>query len=733
MKVIIAEKPSLGRNIAEAIGNMKKGTGCMIGDEYIVTWAFGHLFTLCDVEQYTGAEPKSRWTMDSLPCFPDKYMFELKRSDKDGSIDAGVEKQFNIIRSLCLREDVDTIINAGDSDREGEIIVRIIIDNALTPDEKKQKHIMRLWLPDQTPETIKSALLSDEEDVNYDGLAYEGYARMFTDWLYGVNLTRYASLKTGTLLRVGRVIVPIVKAIYDRDKAIEKFVPEKYYGIQSDLNGVELVSKRKFPFDRLDEAQKMCDRYNSLGGKVLSVSRKKDKLNPGKLYSLTKLQNALSKKYKMSMTDSLAILQKLYEEGYVTYPRTNSEYLATAEKEKIGNIIGKVAEAGYPVVFKDGKSIFDDSKIESHSALTPTTKIPPKGKLSEDEAKVYGMIIRRFTAVFCSQDCIINKTEIVIEAGEDEDGKPEQFSLKGTVIVEPGWTKYDGYTGKDKVLPDLKKGDHVDVDFKPVEKTTQPPKHYTVETLNNYLKNPFREELAKARKEKQNKEENEGVEDDTDDYIAVFEGLELGTEATRTGIIDNARKSRYIALNKDVYTIQKEGEFLIESLARMGIDMDKNKTAEIGRALKKVFKREFTIRQSLYVAQKEISEIFGKYKNSPDDTDGLYGDIVGKCPLCGRDVKRSRYGYQCSGYKEGCKFRIRFDICGRTISVADVKKLLTDGITDKIDGFVSKNGKQFSCRLVLKDQDISFDFSNPVSVSSGTDTEPSAQGAVAEN
>lgn len=697
IKVIIAEKPSLARNIAASIGKMRKQDGFFLGSEYIVTWAFGHLFSLADVEEYAPNPDGTRfWSMKNLPCFPSEFKFELKK-DKNKQTDSGVVKQFETIKALIHRDDVTEIINAGDADREGEIIVRICVDKA----SRNGKAFSRLWLPDQTEETIRAGLAELKSETEYENLANEGFARTYIDWLYGVNLTRYATLKSGTLLRVGRVIVPIVKAIYDRDMAIRNFVPELYYTIASKAatNGeeIELISKQKFSKDELEKAKEKCAEYNAQTAIVTDKKKKKDKLAPGKLYSLTKLQNVLGKKYKMSMEDSLKIVQGLYEKGYVTYPRTNSEYLATAEQDKVKGIIKAVSEIGYPIAFRFHKSIFDDSKIESHSALTPTHKIPKKDSLSENEYIVYSTIMRRFVAVFCSEECMTEKTEIKIKVG-----KLEEFSLKGTVMVSPGWTKYDDYNKKDKLLPLLNKGDSVNIDFKPKEKETSPPKHYTIETLNNYLKNPFREDKANAS------------DDDSEEYRAIFEGLELGTEATRTGIIDNARKSRYILLKKDVYTILPEGERLIESLKDMGINMDKYKTSEMGKALKKVFRGEYTVRDSINIAQKEISEVFGKKNTLPelDTDDGFIGDIAGKCPLCGGDVVRTKFGYGCRGYKDGCKFSLNRKICGRIISLANVKMLLKSGRTSKIAGFISpKSGKSFSAYLKLDGGRAVFDFS----------------------
>ena len=708
MKLIIAEKPSLARNIAGALGANMRREGYLEGNGYLVTWAFGHLFSLADIEEYQPGREDGRWSMENIPCFPGEFRFRLRQTD-DKKPDAGVARQFGIIEALCNREDVEAIVNAGDADREGEIIVRLCISHAL----HEKKPLYRLWLPDQTPETVRAAAEDMHPESEYENLASEGFARTYIDWLYGVNLTRYATLKTGSLLRVGRVIVPIVKAIYDRDKAIEHFVPQTYYSIASrtETKGemVELNSKLRFPKEQAARAEKAAAFYNSIGATVSSVKNKKDSLAPGKLFSLTKLQNLLGKKYKMSMQESLDIVQKLYEDGYLTYPRTNSEYLATAEKGKIKDILKNIEKLGYPVTFKDGKTIFDDSKIESHSALTPTYRIPQKDKLTEKEQLVYSTVLRRFVAVFCAEPCVCVRSEIKINVD-----KWEEFTLRGTVILEKGWTKYEEASVKDKVLPELKKGDVVNVDFKPVEKQTTPPRHYTIETLNNYLKNPFKDDKAAAAET--GKEADAGMpEDDSEDYRAIFEGLELGTEATRTGIIDNARKSEYIKLEKDVYKLLPGGAFLIESIMRLGISMDKYKTSELGRALKKVYRGEMSVEESVKQAEREIAAVFEKTPMPPEkDTDiGLFGEAVGTCPLCGGEVRRTTFGYGCREYKEkGCRFSVNMVICGRVISPSNMRLLLETGRSAKIEGFVSKAGKPFDATLRIEGERVVFDFAN---------------------
>ena len=285
------------------------------------------------------------------------------------------------------------------------------------------------------------------------------------------------------------------------------------------------------------------------------------------------------------------------------------------------------------------------------------------------------------------------------------------------MILTEGWTKYDGGERKDKILPKLDKGDKVNVDFHPEEKQTQPPKHYTIETLNNYLKNPFRDEKSSD-------------ESDDEDYKAIFKGLELGTEATRTGIIDNAKKSGYISLKKDVYNIEKGGRFLIEQLVDMNISMDKYKTSQLGQALKKVYHGEMTVEESVKIAENEIKEVFDNDRNAGS---GFFGDEIGVCPKCGKKVTRGRFAYVCEGADNfgnikhngddtsrkspddksapgKCDFKINLHILGCAITKEQAAKILSDGRTDKLD-FISKSGKNFSARLKLdNDKKIIFDF-----------------------
>ena len=703
MICIIAEKPSLARNIIAAIDpKMKKYDGYYSNDDYIVTYAFGHLFSLYDIEQYDPSyneEQKKRWTLDNLPFFPSQFKFGLKK-------DEGTIKQYKIIRSLVNRDDVNIVVNAGDSDREGEIIVRIILSHAL----KSQKDIRRLWMPDQTPKTIKKELSIMKADSEYDSLANEGLARTYIDWMFGINLSRYATIKASSLFRVGRVIVPIVRVIYDKEMEIRNFVSRKYYSIisKTTVKGetVELISKREFDIENeevqkevLKQAKAFADEYNTHLCKVTNITSEPKIIPSPRLFSLSDLQGVLGKKFKYTMDKSLKIVQSLYEKGFCSYPRTTTSYLAENEKDKFKEIISSFQKLGKNIVFKDNKFIFDDSKIESHSAITPTYKIPHKQDLSEEEQKVYKVIVDRFFAVFAKDPCIVQRTVIDI----DLEGI-EQFKLRGDVMSSKGWTEFEPRDKKDKFLPPLQVGDTFFPSFKPVLKETKPPKRYTTETLNNFLKNPFKDikKIKKSEEEEENKDDSL-IEDDSEDYKAMFEGVELGTEATRSTIINNAISSKYISLRNNVYYLESGGEFYIDSLEKLKISLPKEKTAQLGRSLKKVYRGEIDISECIDLAKKDIEEVFS-YKNITLEGKAI-GQVICSCPYCNNgQIKGMKFGYYCTNPE--CKKGISYDnkylsSIGVRVSPALVRILMTEGIV-KLDNLVSKKtGKRYSAYLEM--------------------------------
>lgn len=705
MKIIIAEKPSLARNIVQAIDpKMKKKDGYFQNDEYIVTYAFGHLFKLYDIEMYRedyDSNKKYPWTLSDLPFFPEHFRFGLEKEE-------GIIKQYKIIRSLINNDDVEMIINAGDSDREGEIIIRIILNYAL----KKEVPIKRLWMPDQTPKTIINELNNLKDDSFYDNLANEGFARTFVDWCYGINLTRYSSIKSHTLLRVGRVIAPIVQEIYNREMAIKEFVPNKYYILASKekTNGeyIELISKKQFDKDQLFNAQETSKIYNQNKAIVKDIKSESKIISPGKLFSLSKLQGELGKKFKMSLDHSLKIVQDLYEKGYVSYPRTPSQYLAENEKEKFREIISQFNNYGVNINFKESKQIFDDSKIESHSALTPTYKIPKKSELSDEEQKVYKMICNRFFSVFSKEPLKVNRTTIDIELND-----LEKFSISGDVVINKGWTIFEDIEKKDKILPNLKIGDEVKINFQPREKETLPPKHYTVETFNNFLKNPFKDTLKNIKDEKEEEE----------DLKALFEGIELGTEATRSSIIQNAIKSKYISLKDNIYKLDINGKYYVETLNKLNVMLPKETTAELGKSLKKVYRGEINIEQAIKITQDEIINIIRqddskiKIDMAPKLFEIEKKNILCKCPNCGNVIGIYEDYYRCNLSSCGL-ILYKNNKLFETLKIKLTKNIAKEIFTKKkleLKDMISKSGNKYDAWLVadFSEKFVKFKFEFP--------------------
>ena len=670
-KLIIAEKPSLARNIASALDIRVNKEGYMENEKYIVSWAFGHLFKLMDVDGYVGE--KRKWSEVKLPFFPEKFEFELKN-------DSGIKKQYKILKNLINSKEVDEIVNAGDADREGQIIVDIIIDTI-----KTNKKIKRLWLPEQTEETIRKAVNNLEDNFKYKNLHNEGLARTYMDWLMGINLTRYISLKSNMLFPVGRVLIPVIKYIYDRDLTIKNFIPEKYFTIENETmcNGtlLKLICDKKYNLLELEKAKSYSYELNRNKGIVRDIIEKEIILNPPKLFSLSKLQSKLSKENKISFAKSLETIQKLYEKGFITYPRTNTEYLAEEEKDKVKELIKLYSD--YRLEFKDSKKIFDSSKIESHSAVMPTLKIPDMNSLNLEEKIIFETIRNRFISNFLKEQTIINQTEIKIAV------RNEIFNLKGKSIKQEGFLKYENQKIDNK-LPYFEINQKIDVDFKVVDKLTVPPKKITEENLSNYLKNPFRNE------------KNQENEDDTQEYREIMKGIEIGTEATRTGIIENAKKYGYITSEKQNFSITEKGIKLIELLDLLHINLYVEKTVEFSMLQKDIYNNRKNINDIIEKTKSELQNII----NQDIEVEKLEKEmeVIGKCPKCNSNIYENSKSYYCSNYKNGCKTSLwkEANYFGQKIKISkdNEKKLLSgEQVVFKIK---SKSGKEYNAHFGIE-------------------------------
>lgn len=676
MKTIIAEKYSYAKNIRSALemkgerftSHMEKANGYLESENYIITWCFGHLFGLQDMDSYIGDGQKRRWSLDDLPFFPEKFEFVLKD-------DPGVRKQFACIRKCIGRS--DEVISAGDADREGQLIVDLVLAKA-----GNRKPVSRLWVNDQTPATIAKGLDEMKPDSFYANIRNEGLARTYIDWLYGINLTRYATVKAGggILLRVGRVIVPVVQEIVARDRAIESFVPEDYMTCVSETEcmGVPLKLKSEHTFAMDDAgADELCRRYNESGGDVTEVTQKETAVQPPHLFSQGSLQSHMGK--RMDPKTVLACAQKLYEAGLISYPRTGTEYLFPTEKEKVKGIL-----KSYPdCAFRDSSAIFNASKNadKSHSAIIPTGKKP--SGLTADQQAVYDAIDTRFRAVFWAQERRVSRTTMTIRVSD------EDFRLTGDVLISEGWGAIETARLNSRQIPPLSEGDHIDTDFRPVKATTSPPKHYTIKALNAFMENPY------AKEEK------------TD--------VQLGTDATRAGIIDNAIRSGYISLRKDTYYAEEKGRFLVDAIDRMQFGIDKNQSLRLAEILVSIRDDGKSVRDALTATEGEIRRIMESSQGV--NVSGMYSGerkadaIVGRCPACGGAVKEEKtdrfHFFVCENHRKddasSCPFIVSADFRRFSdripLTASKMKTLLGGGLVSA--QLTSKAGKKYRANVKL--------------------------------
>lgn len=662
MKLIICEKGTLGKNVAKAIGieDVKEGY-YICKNDYIVTWASGHIFSLYDVDDYLGE--KKSWRDTPLPFIPKVFKYKLTK-----------DKHFEVMKKILKDYPIKTIINSGDSDREGQIIVDIILNQLSWNGDVK-----RLWIPEQTKETIQKELLNLKDNREYINLANEGYARSFMDWLLGINLTRYLTNKAGIKLNVGRVMIPIIKYIYDRDNLIKNFIKTKYYQAESKIekDGISLTLTSEKKFDTKDKCLEYIKSLSNIG-KIENIEKKEIKKTPKKLFSLSKLQAELSERYKMLFKTSMDIIQNLYESGYITYPRTNTEYLSENEKGRIKEIIDKIE--GFNLELKDTKRIFDNTKIESHSAITPTINIPKN--LTPEEDKVYNTIFSRFISNFLVDETLIEKITITIQAGI------ETFKLSGETIIKEGFLKYEPEKIENQ-LPKFEENEELKLNFEAIEKETQPPKKVTEKELSNYLKNPF-------RKEKETEDE---------EYKAILQGIEIGTEATRTETIEKCKHENYISQKGTAYSIEPLGEKLIVILDKLKVNLYKEKTVEFSEMQKKVFKGIVKVEDLLELIKEELENIIGA--DIEVEKIKIEKESIGTCPRCGRSLYENEKSFYCSGYsnKENpCNFTIWKEQKYPPVKLnkSNIKALL-NGKDILLKNLINKAGKKYEAYFNLVD------------------------------
>lgn len=693
-KVIIAEKPSVAKNIAEALNVKVKKDGYMEGPDYIITWAFGHLLQLYDVKDYNG--DLAVWRMANFPFIPSEFKYKVKCDSVDKSkVDKGVEKQINIIRSLIEREDVDGVISACDDDREGQIIGDLII-MYIGVAKPAYRLLLNEWTPDEVLKGIKN--LKDNNDMR--AVHDSGISRQLADWTIGINLTSVATLKyqrgKGHPLNIGRVLLPTLKIIYDRDKEIENFVPNDFFKLTATFKtagGEEFEAtyseNEEDKFNDKKILEEVLDNLQGSKGVVKDKQVEKKKENPPYLFNLSNLQGFITSKFKGWTSDKvLNAAQALYEKKFITYPRTESIALEESLVERAEKVLNSVKK-GLPfeeeVKFGVTKRIFDNSKVESHSAIIPTY-IVPKG-LSKDEEIVYNAIKNRFLAQFMPV-CEFEETKISIGIKDKELGG--SFTAKGKVLINEGWKKVEKIETKEVNLPYVNVDEEMEItNSKIAHNKTKPPKYHIEKTLLKVM-----ETCGK----KFDDEESEEMMD------AVLSGFSIGTAATRAETIKKLKEAGYIYAKDKNLMCTELGRKLVETFPVQEL-FDLQYTGRLEKTLADISKSkiekqnfldlifEFT-RTSVNKIKGEKVVIISDNREEKPDVESL-----GSCPVCGSDVVEGEKGFGCTNWICGCNFIIWKDdkflaSLGKKPNRAMVERLLRDGKV-KGKGFISKKGNTF--------------------------------------
>lgn len=715
MKVILAEKPSVAKTIASFLKANTRRDGYFEGNGYIVTYAFGHLVSLYDMKDYDKEKYSGSWKMANFPFIPaDKFKFK---------VDDSKQKQFNIIKELLNRDDVEYVINATDNDREGELIAFLIFLLA-----KNKKPVKRILVNEWTPQDITRGLenLKDEEDMR--NLQAAGYTRLITDWLIGINFTSVATLKygNGKLLNIGRVILPTVKLVYDRDMEIKNFVPKTYFEIEGNFkcaNGTykgKLIKGKETKFDTEEEAMAVIDSITSKNGVISSKKVTKSKEYAPKLFSLTSLQGYITSKYSHFTSDKvLNVCQSLYEGkgkgGYITYPRTDSVYLEESLTDKASQTLNRLKQ-NLPyedkIKFAKTKRVFDSSKVDSHSAIIPTYIVP--NSLTPDEQIVYQAIKDRFIANFMPPAEYEN-TEIKTDVDDSV------FLTKGKVLKVKGYLEVYNKEQKNDLLPSMEKGENVEVlEILPLKKQTTPPKSYTEDTLLKAMKNCGK---------------------NVDDEDLVLAGYSIGTSATRGDVLKKIAQVGYVNKKGKSYYITNLGINLVEIFPVKDL-FDVDYTGKLEKSLSDIQKGQFSRKEYLlnimnfivknvnlikYDAPKKIntdayvydpktkkalskSQLEAKAtkaakassKKSSSKTDNT---SLGKCPVCGSDVVETEKGFLCTNYQT-CKYGIFKDdkylaLFKKKPNKTMVKSILKKGEA-KVKSLTDKNGNKFDAILTYQ-------------------------------
>lgn len=681
MKVCIAEKPSVAREIAEVLGAKNKMKGYIEGNGYQVTWTFGHLCTLKEPHEYT---PEwKRWSLSSLPMIPPR--FGIKLIDSPSYVE-----QFLVIEKLM--QNAEMVINCGDAGQEGELIQRWVMQKAGVTCP-----VYRLWISSLTEEAIREGFQKLKEQESFNKLYEAGLSRAIGDWLLGMNATRLYTLKYGQnrqVLSIGRVQTPTLALIVNRQNEIANFTPEPYWELKTVYRNTTF-SSTKGKFTDKTEGENFLTVVKEEDFEVTDTSEKKGKEYPPRLFDLTSLQVECNKKFAFSAEDTLKLIQSLYEKKVTTYPRVDTTFLSDDIYPKVPNTLKGMtdyAELTAPLLGKKlpkSKKVFDDTKVTDHHAIIPTGVRP--NNLSENERKVYDLVARRFIAAFYP-DCQISTTTVLGKVGKVE------FKVTGKQILEPGWRVVFGAEQKDPdaepseeegILPEFVKGERGPHEPILGEKWTQAPKPYTEATLLRAM-------------------ETAGKLVDNDELRDALKENGIGRPSTRAAIIETLFKRNYVRKEKKnliatptgmelIGTIQEE---LLKSAELTGLWEKKLRQIEKGTYEARTFLEELkqlvyqivsnvfsdtsartiTIQEAVeekVAAEKGKKKTKSKPKEKPVKEETAPAETKPICPMCRKgSILRGKTAYGCSEYKNGCSFRLDYATYGEGLSDAQLIDIL---------------------------------------------------------
>ena len=687
MKVCIAEKPSVAREIAEVLGATEKKNGYIEGNGYQVTWTFGHLCTLKEPHDYT--PDWKRWSLSSLPMVPPRFGIKLISNPT-------YEQQFKIIEGLMQKAEM--IINCGDAGQEGELIQRWVMQKA-----GAKCPVYRLWISSLTEEAIREGFQKLKEQAEFNRLYEAGLSRAIGDWLLGMNATRLYTLRYGQnkqLLSIGRVQTPTLALIVNRQEEIENFKPEPYWELKTVYRDVTF-SATKGKFTQKEEGEKFLETVRTSDFTVTDVSTKKGKEYAPRLFDLTSLQVECNKKYAFTADDTLKLIQSLYEKKVTTYPRVDTTFLSDDIYPKVPNTLNGLVDYSELVAPLKGiklpksKRVFDNSKVTDHHAIIPTGV--PARNLSDNERKVYDLVARRFIAAFYP-DCEISTTTVL--------GKVEkvEFKVTGKQILKPGWRVVFGADQKDtdadpnqqdeeKVLPDFVIGESGPHQPLLKETWTTPPKPYTEATLLRAM-------------------ETAGKLVDNDELRDALKENGIGRPSTRAAIIETLFKRNYIRKERKslfptatgtelIHVIQEE---LLKSAELTGLWEKRLRQIEKGSYEARTFLEELkqmvnqivinvlsdqsgrsiTIEQKKAEEEKpkkskaaSASKEAGEKKPRKPRKKAVPAPAV--CPICHKGtLLRGKTAYGCSEYKNGCTFRLDYATYGADLTDEQLAQIAND-------------------------------------------------------